>query len=74
MNYRRRKKLRIAMDGLGYVQALLTEIVTEEENAFYNMPEGLQDTDMGQQMESNIDTLNELIETIETALDEMECM
>ena len=62
------------MDSLGYVQALLTEIVTEEEDAFCNMPEGLQDTDMGQHMESNIDTLNELIETIETALDEMECM
>lgn len=74
MNNKRRKSLRIAMDGLGYAKDLLTEIVEAEEEAYFNMPEGLQESERGQQMESNIDTLNELIETIETALDEMECM
>lgn len=74
MNNKRRYFLRIVMDRLSTAMCELTEIVTEEEEAYFNMPEGLQESERGQQMESNIDTLNELIEAIETALDEMESM
>lgn len=74
MNNRRRRKLKIAMDGLSTVMVLLNEIREEEETSCSNLPYTLIDSDMASQMEANIDVFNEIIEAIETALDEMEYM
>lgn len=74
MNNRRRRKLRIAMHGLSTVMVLLTKIAAEEEDSFFNLPEPLQESEMGEQMESNIDLLNQYIEAIEEFLEEMEYM
>lgn len=64
MNDARRRKVRsvlAALDDLGCailtIQEALSEIITEEQNALDNMPEYLQDSEKGHQMQDYIDSM-----------------
>lgn len=72
MNAQRRKALADLMDRLTPLAATITDIKDaletirdEEQEAFDNMPEGLQQGDRGQAMEEAISTLDSAIDDLE---------
>lgn len=74
MNKQRRTKIRIAILELQDIVEYLREIGSEEQEALFNMPESLQETDRYLQMEANVEVIDDLIDNIESAIEEMECM
>lgn len=48
------------------------ELEAEQREAFENMPEGLQQSDRGQASEARADALQELFDTFESAIDEID--
>ena len=59
MNVVRRKKIDSAMIDLADLRARLQVIHDEEQEAFYNMPEGLQTSQRGQAIESAASSLDD---------------
>lgn len=53
---------------------LLETIAREEEEAYWNMPEGLQASEKGEEISSNVDYLQDAVSTLEDMIDELECM
>lgn len=74
MNKQRRTKVRIAILELQDIIEYLREIGSEEQDALYNMPDNLQDTDRYLQMEANVEVFDDLIDYIENAIEDMEYM
>ncbi len=58
MNADRRKKLQ-------KVITALDEVITDEQDAYDNMPENLQDSEKGESIEEGLDNLNEAKELLE---------
>lgn len=69
MNNERRKQLKSWVEKAKALKFQLEQIESEEEEAFDNMPEGLQSTINGMNSEEAIDKLNEAIECVEEAID-----
>lgn len=72
MNKDRRKKLVEVVEMLRDAQELMNEVEEEEEEAYENLPFGIQRTGNSEKMEENIsilreyyDALDEMIETLE---------
>ena len=61
MNLKRRTQLRKSID-------LLDNVICDEQNAYDNMPENLQDSEKGEIMEEGIDNLNEARDILEEML------
>ena len=59
MNKQRRKKLAEASSLIAQAQSIIEEVKDEEEEARYNLPESLQDSEKGEQMQEYIDALDE---------------
>lgn len=74
MNNARRKIKREAITLLSSALELLETIADEEEEAYYNMPEGLQASEKGEQMGENVDTLQEAVSNLEEMIEELEYM
>lgn len=74
MNSKRRKQVRLIIDELRAITELLEEVGSEEEEALFSTPENLQNTDRYLQTETNVEVFNDLIDNINTAIDELECM
>lgn len=74
MNNARRKIKREAIELLSSALDLLETIAGEEEEAYYNMPEGLQASEKGEEISSNVDYLQDAVSTLEDMIDELECM
>ena len=76
MNAKRRAAIRAAinkiedlLDGLGFdVTEDLKSIQRDEETAYANLPEGLQDGERGEAMQNAIDAIEEAIDTLDTAV------
>ena len=75
MNKQRRKELASLIDKLEDVKSKIETIKGEEEMAYDNMPESLQDGDKGQRMQDAIDALDyaidgfdDIIENIQEAI------
>ena len=71
MNRIRRKSLRIIlgqMDELSTVletvKEALQDVLNEEQEAYDNLPEGLQESDRGQQMQEYIDALEGVVDSL----------
>lgn len=60
-----------ALDGnnLQNIMSKLTDIITEEQDAYDNMPESLQESERGEAMSEAIDHLEAAFDAIETACD-----
>ena len=69
MNNERRKQLKSWVEKAKALKFQLEQIESEEEEAFDNMPEGLQSTINSMNSEEAIDKLNEAIECVEEAID-----
>jgi len=61
MNLKRRTKLRRGID-------IIDEVILDEQDAYNNMPEGIQDSEKGEKMEEGIDNLNEARDILEEML------
>ena len=62
--YQRRKQIQKALNLLAEAKDILEEVMNEEQEAFDNLPEGLQCSERGEQMEDNIYNLEEFIDFI----------
>lgn len=78
MNNQRRKQLAGAIEKLEQAVALIEEtketvefVNEEEQEAYDNMPESLQESERGQTIQENIDKLEDVIFNIESYIDEI---
>lgn len=76
MNKQRRSRLQKVIDQLEELKQEVSSICEEEQEAYDNMPESLQDGDRGSQMYENISTLedqesnfDELIENLQEVIE-----
>lgn len=67
MNKQRRKLLEKACGFIGEALSIIEDVKEDEENAFYNMPDGLQNSERGEQIEENINNLEDIIGNLEEA-------
>lgn len=74
MNNERRARIKTAHKMIKDALQILESVKDDEEDAFDNLSEGLQQTMRGEQMEENVDTLDGVIEAIEDALGELSGM
>lgn len=72
MNRERRKQVREAIDLLQQATEILAVVAEQEEEAFDNLPEGIQESERGQQMEEILDVLDGACESIDDAIEEIE--
>lgn len=71
MNAARRKRIDEVMAQLEPLKELVEEILSEEQEAFDNMPEGLQQSSRGEAAESAIGSLESAFGQIEEAINEL---
>ena len=67
MNNERRKRIQVCINALDDIQSKINNILSDEEDAFDNLPEGLQSSARGESMESAIETLNEAVDLVDDA-------
>lgn len=71
MNKQRRAKLDEAHSKMLEAYYIIEEVKSEEEEAFDNMPENLQGSERGEQMEECIGTLEEIYDGIDEYMSEL---
>lgn len=64
MNKERRNRLQEVKESLDDVITQIEELKDEEQEALDNMPESLQQTELGDKMQTAIDTMDEAISAI----------
>lgn len=69
MNKARRKQLEKVVEVLTAQMEELETIKDEEQEAFDNLPEGIQCTERGETMEENVDELDSIITDLENVID-----
>ena len=72
MNKQRLKELYKIKTELERLQGELESLSEEEQDAFDNLPESIQNADRGSEMEQNIEYINEAAETLGQAIDSIE--
>lgn len=71
MNKNRRMRLIEARALLEQANDIINDVMNEEDNAYNNLSEGLQQTMRGEQMEENVGEMEEAIDNIEGAIDNL---
>lgn len=71
MNKTRREKIKEIIKLLERANNILEETRDDEEFAFDNLSEGLQQTMRGEQMEENVNEMDDAIEKINDAIDNL---
>lgn len=71
MNNKRRKEISRVIDTLTEISNTLSILAEEENEAFDNLPESLQDSSRGDDMQEWIDRLEGAQETIDGIIDEL---
>lgn len=72
MNDARRKELDKAIAALEEAKSIVENIKSEEQDAFDNMPEGFQQGDRGQMMETAISAMDDVENDIDSAIGNIE--
>lgn len=72
MNNARRKQLQRIQDELRDIYERLDILCDEEQEAYDNMPESLQDTERGERSQNAIDTLESVRDQVLEAADELD--
>lgn len=65
MNKKRRKEIENLRESISETKAKLQDLLNEEQQAFDNMPESIQESERGEEMQ-------EIIEYMEAAIDSLE--
>lgn len=74
MNKARRKRLEKALGMIADARSIIEEVKDDEQDAFYNMPDNIRESERGDQMDENICTLDEIVcdlEEIESKIEEI---
>ena len=71
MNKERRKWAGKVQDKLMEAQADIEEIKSEEEMAYDNLPEGIQDSERGEAMQEAIELLEAAYDSVQDAIDNL---
>lgn len=61
MNKARREQVKKVVDYIESAYIMLDEIKDEEEDAFNNLPDGIAESERGEMMEQNVDTMDDCI-------------
>lgn len=72
MNKQRRASLKEAVELLERAKSIIEFVSEEEREAFDNLPEGIQYSERGEQMEEYADTLDEFYESIGDGIESLE--
>lgn len=72
MNNERRKKIQKIIDQLGDLKLEIEDVQNEEQTAFDNMPEGLQQAESGQKIEENASELGDAADEIDNLVNSLE--
>ena len=65
MNNTRRKELRKALEYIALARDIIESVTDEEQEAFDNMPEGIQQSERGEAMEEMISIMSDAYEALE---------
>lgn len=69
MNATRRKDLSLLIDQLDEIKRQVENIMEEEQEAYENMPESLQDSERGQKMQEAADAIENATGTLQDTID-----
>lgn len=72
MNKIRRKQLNRALELLAEARSIIEEMQQEEQESFDNMPEGLQESELGEKIEENANRLEDIFGAIEEQESELD--
>lgn len=72
MNNKRRKEIKEIIDKLSYCKDYLEKILSDEEDSYESMGEGLQCSEVGEVSEEAQEHLSETIELLDNAVSELE--
>ena len=71
MNNERKKKINSALCMLSSAKDVLEEVSSAESEAYDNLPEGLQNSERGEDMEDWIGALEDSVDCIETVINDL---
>lgn len=71
MNKQRRKIISECTLQIEQIKSTLEDVKMDEEFAFDNMPENLQGSERGEEMEEAIDCLEEVMNTLDDAIEQL---
>lgn len=71
MNAVRRKELKRALEMLYEAGSIIEECKDEENDALDNLPDGIANSERGEQMESNVFTMDEVVNSLEEIADDI---
>lgn len=74
MNAARRKELKRALEMLDAAKTILEQVAEEEQEAYENLPEGIQDSERGEQIYDNADTLSGYMDDLDDMMSAIEEM
>ena len=74
MNNKRRKTIGLVINSLENLSADLEDVAQEESDAYENMPESIQQSDIGSNIEDNIYDLEDCISQINDVIDTLSSM
>lgn len=72
MNKERRSKITKIINQIEEAKSFLESVLADEESAFENMPENLQSSMRGEESEEAIDYMEEAIEALGSAVEQLE--
>lgn len=72
MNKQRRQQISNAANHISIAKEILEGVAEDEENAFESYPDNLKSSDIGMQMEDNINALDEIVEHLSETSDLIE--
>ena len=71
MNKQRRKLIASALSYLENALDIIETAKDEEEECYYNLPDGIQESERGEQMENFISMLEDIFDSLESAQDQI---
>ena len=72
MNAKRRKQLANAVEVLNNVLELLEEVTADEQDAYDNLPESIQDSERGDAMQENVDEMEDASSSLQDIIDQLQ--
>ena len=74
MNAARRKELKRALEMLDEAKTILEQVAEEDQEAYDNLPESIQDSEKGEQIYDNADTLSGYMDDLDDMMSAIEEM
>lgn len=72
MNAKRRKQLANAVEVLNNVLELLEEVTADEQDAYDNLPESIQESERGETMQENVDDIENASSSLQDIIEQLQ--